>query len=124
MKINTYFQAAYEKTKSEGERIHQKLKRNLTDISLENEKNENISERFLRVTSRADALELNIILRDSAMHSIEVTERKLQERQQLKLSKNQKCNFNQKTTNNLTSTLSAFELSNDATLIIPYNMYG
>ena len=92
MKIKTYFQAAYEKTKSEGERIHQKLKRNLTDISLENEKNENISERFLRVTSRADALELNIILRDSAMHSIEVTERKLQEREQLKLSKNQKCN--------------------------------
>ena len=92
MKIKTYFQAAYEKTKSEGERIHQKLKRNLTDISLENEKNENISERFLRVTSRADALELNIILRDSAMHSIEVTERELQEREQLKLSKNQKCN--------------------------------
>lgn len=55
---------------TESERLERKTKTNLNELSLEKENNENIAERFLRVSSRTNTIELNVILRDSAMESI------------------------------------------------------
>ena len=55
---------------TESERLERKTKANLNEISLEKENNENIAERFLRVSSRTNSIELNVVLRDSAMESI------------------------------------------------------
>lgn len=42
----------------------------MNEINMEKENNENIAERFLRVSSRNNGIELNVILRDSAMETV------------------------------------------------------
>lgn len=65
----------FEKTKSESERLETKLKQKLGDLHLSRENSENLAERFLRVTPRAEEISTNVILRDSAMEVVSLEQK-------------------------------------------------
>ena len=68
--LNLFLKFSKTQCPSESERLERNTRAELKEMEAESENNENIAERILRVSSRHNGLELNVILRDSALETI------------------------------------------------------